>query len=244
MHDNAVVVVVGLGEVGKPLLSILRRAYDCIGVDVTPLDLGRRCSVLHICYPFQINDFVGTTFNYVSLYDPELVIINSTVAPNTSRELQSHLPNHHVVYSPIRGKHAKMESDLMRYTKFVAAFHQDALEAAVRHFATAGFKTDTFRTPEIAELSKLLETTYFGILIAWAQEMERFAAEYGATFDEVNRYMEEINFLPSHIFPGVIGGHCVMPNLSILRATFNSRFLAAIVESNTVKQEEALTSAA
>jgi UDP-N-acetyl-D-mannosaminuronate dehydrogenase len=244
MVNNPVVVVVGLGEVGQPLLSILTKTYECVAVDLRPVTLERHCSVLHICYPFQINDFVGTTVNYALLYDPDLVVINTTVAPNTSRELQSQLRNHHVVYSPIRGKHATMESDLLRYTKFVAGFNQGAIDSAVRHFVKAGFTTDTIRTPEIAELSKLLETTYFGMLIAWTQEMERFAAQYGARFEEVNRFIEEISFLPGHIFPGVIGGHCVMPNLSILRTIVDSPFLAALEESNTLKQQATLTSAA
>ena len=244
MPDNSVVVVAGLGEVGKPLLSILQRTYECVGVDVTPVDLERSCSVLHICYPFQLKDFIATTVNYVLKYDPRLVIINSTVAPNTTRIIQSHLPHHHVIYSPIRGKHARMESDLLHYTKFVAGFHQEALESALRHLATAGFTTDTFQTPEIAELSKLLETTYFGVLIAWAQEMERFAAQYGASFEEVNRFIEEISFLPGHIFPGVIGGHCVMPNLSILKTVVESPFLVALEESNNLKQQGLLTRAA
>ena len=112
---------------------------------------------------------------------------------------------------------------------------------AQRHLRDAGFQTDTFPTPDIAELSKLLETTYFGVLIGWAQEVERLAAQYDGSYDDVVSFIKEVDFLPSHIFPGVIGGHCVMPNIAILRQHVNSDFLEAVVNSNEAKAQEKLT---
>jgi len=131
-----------------------------------------------------------------------------------------------------------MENDMLRYAKFVAGSDAGAVQQALRHFERAGFQPNSFRTPEIAELSKLIETSWLGVLIAWAQEVERFAARYGASFEEVNAYVKEVDFLPSHVFPGYIGGHCVMPNIAILRTQFQSALLDAIVESNRAKQME------
>ncbi len=93
-------------------------------------------------------------------------------------------------------------------------------------------------SPELGELAKLLETTYLGILIAWAQEVERLAAHYGGKFEDVNAFVEEIDFLPSGIFPGRIGGHCVMPNIAILRTQLKSKFLDTVVESNETKEQQ------
>ena len=105
-----------------------------------------------------------------------------------------------------------------------------------QHFARAGFQTATFCTPEIAELSKLVETTWLGVLVGWAQEVERMAAQYGGSYEEMNAFTKEIDFLPSHVFPGHIGGHCVMANIAILRDRFPCKFLDAVVESNQAKQ--------
>jgi UDP-N-acetyl-D-mannosaminuronate dehydrogenase len=243
MNQNQLVAVVGLGEIGKPLLSILSRHYECVGIDVQSVTLDRSCSVLHVCYPFQIPDFIGTTVAYINKYNPELAVINNTVAPGTTERVQSRVPCTRVVYSPVRGKHAKMEADLMYYKKFVAGSDPAAVEMAVRHFSGAGFKTDTFPSSEVGELSKLLETTYLAVLIAWAQEVERLAAQCGGSFDEVNRFIEEISFLPCHIFPGVIGGHCVMPNIAILKTQFQSEFLLAVEHSNELKRQESLEAA-
>lgn len=236
MSDNSVVLVIGMGEVGSPLARILSKRYECVGVDVEPADIDRPCSVLHVCYPFQIRDFAGTTLSYCRKYRPSLVIINSTVAPGTTRQIQMVLGDTPVAYSPVRGKHARMEAEMLRYKKFVAACTASTASQAAAHFAEAGFQTATFRTPEIAEISKLVETTALGALIAWAQEVERLAAYYDANFDEVNAFIKEIDFLPSNIFPGHIGGHCVMPNIALLQTRFQSKLLEAIVDSNNRKQ--------
>jgi len=236
MISKGLVVILGLGEIGRPLLKILSQSSECIGVDKEPVDISRPCSILHICYPYQIEDFVGATIAYIEKYQPALTIVNSTVPPGTTRQIQVGAGSSAVVYSPVRGKHTRMQEDLLRYKKFVAGFRSHDTELAKQHFAKAGFQTDTFRTPEIAELSKLLETTWLGVLVGWSQEVERLAGQVGGSYEEVNTFLREINFLPSHIFPGVIGGHCVMPNISLLRECFDSKYLDAVVESNEAKQ--------
>jgi len=236
MTMDDLVVVVGQGEIGRPLFELLSRSYKCVGVDLAPVDITGPCSVLHICYPYQIEDFQGTTVTYVKKYQPSLVIINSTVAPGTTRKIQARVRSCPVVYSPIRGKHARMKEDLLHYKKFVGGLRQQDTKLGLQHFAEAGFKTDSFRSPEVGELSKLLETTWLGVLVGWAQEVERLASRHEASFEEVNSFIEEISYLPSHIFPGVIGGHCVMPNISILRQYVDSKYLDAVVESNDTKK--------
>jgi UDP-N-acetyl-D-mannosaminuronate dehydrogenase len=237
MPDDKSVVVVGMGEVGTPLHAILAKVYPCIAVDIDPVSVEVSCSVLHICYPYQIEDFIGTSASYIQQYRPELTIINSTIPPGTTRQVQ-HASETSVAYSPVRGKHIRMQQELLRYKKFVAGCDSRATEQAARHFANAGFKTATFRTPEVGELSKLLETTWLGVLVGWAQEVERLASYYGASYQEVNSFIKEIDFLPSHVFPGFIGGHCIVPNIDLLRRKFQSHFLTAVIESNERKLQE------
>jgi UDP-glucose/GDP-mannose dehydrogenase family protein len=230
-----VVIVVGMGEVGGPLARILSQSFRCVEVDALPVSIAESCSILHICYPYKGTEFVPTTIQYIQKYRPLLTIINSTVAPGTSRTVWEASGGQLLAYSPVRGKHARMEQDLIRYRKFVAGCNLRSTELALTHFKEAGLKTGSFRTPEVAELSKLLETTYLGVLVGWAQEMERCASRFSATFDEVNEFIREIDFLPSHVFPGHIGGHCVIPNIDILRQHFSSSFFEAVIESNDLK---------
>lgn len=236
--QHGVVVVAGLGEVGRPLLDVLSSSYRCIGKDLEPLAVRERVAALHVCYPYRGEEFVRTTADYVQEFRPALTIIHSTVVPGTTRAVEA-AAKQPVVYSPVRGKHVRMRAELRAYTKFVAAANAAAARSAAKHLAAAGMRTEIFGMPDALELAKLLETTYFGLLIAWAQEMDRYCAASGATYDEVMRFMREIDYLPPVVFrPGFIGGHCVMPNASLLERVLPSGFVAAIRASNEQKRRE------
>jgi UDP-N-acetyl-D-mannosaminuronate dehydrogenase len=228
------VVVVGLGEVGRPLFELVSAKHPCIGVDISPVETPGECAVLHICYPFS-DSFVRTATRYIEDNGPALTIINSTVSPGTTRAIHK-IVRRPIVYSPIRGKHFKMKHDLLHYTKFIGGIDANSAAQAARHFESLGMKTKVVRSAEAAELAKLTETTYFGLLIGWAQELERFCSTFNANYDDVTAFFTEIPFLPPVKYtPGVIGGHCVMPNINILLRTFQSDFLDAIVRSNELK---------
>lgn len=237
MANKQKVVVAGLGEIGKPLYDLLGRHHEVFGVDLAPFEPVTGVDVLHVCYPFQIDDFVGETARYVSLFRPELTVINSTVSIGTTRRI-AEVTGTAVVNSPIRGKHARMLDELLFYTKFIGALDAETGRKAQEHFESAGMKTKVLSTPEASELAKLTETTYFGLLIAWAQELERYCDQTGADYDEVVSIYEEIGYLPRvKFFPGVIGGHCVMPNIEILKGIAKSDLLDMIQNSNRLKVE-------
>lgn len=232
------VVVAGLGEIGKPLLDVVRKHHDAVGVDVSPpVEQIARVDVLHICYPFEIKDFIGETARYIGLFGPALTIINSTVAIGTTRAVAERT-GAAVVHSPVRGKHVCMLDELYRYAKFVGPIDQAAGEQAARHFESVGLKTKVLASPEATELAKLSETTYFGLLIAWAQELERYCDHSGQDYQEIISFYDEIKFFPPvQYFPGVIGGHCVMPNIEILSKFRQSVILETIQASNRMKVE-------
>lgn len=231
------VVVAGLGEIGKPLCELLSKNYDVVGVDISPVGSIDAVDILHVCYPFQIKDFVGETARYIGLFKPALTIVNSTVSIGTTRAIAERT-GAVVVNSPVRGKHARMLDELRMYTKFVGAIDPRAGEQAADHFESVGLKVKVLSSPEATELAKLTETTYFGLMIAWAQEIERYCDRSGQDYEEVISFYDEIKYLPPvKYFPGVIGGHCVMPNINILSKYEHSVLLEAIQASNEMKVE-------
>ena len=234
---NEIITIVGLGEVGKPLFEIIKTQHEVFGVDIDLAAPLNRCDVMHICFPFSGRKFIGQVVDYIRRYQPALTIINSTVAPGTTRRIadESGRP---VVNSPVRGKHARMREEMLHYTKFIGALDPESGARAAQHFESVGMKTKVLGSPEATEIAKLTETTYFGVMIAWAQEVERYCREVGASYDEVVSFYEEVKFFPPvKYFPGLIGGHCVMPNIAILRQQFPSGLLEAIMKSNTLKQK-------
>ena len=233
---EAPVLVVGLGEVGGPLLQILRKAHRAVGRDIEDRAF-EGVQVLHLCYPYT-PDFISAACRYVSLYEPAVVVVNSTVVPGTTREIQEKTGTS-AVYSPVRGKHARMTEEIRHYRKFVAGTSSPAVTLVEDHFAAAGVTTQRMSSPEALELAKLLETTYFGVLVAWAQEMDRFADAVDTDYWETIDFFEEIDFLPPVSFqPGYIGGHCVMPNLELLEQVRHSPFIDVMRESNCRRARE------
>ena len=233
------VIVVGLGEVGKPLMEIVRTKHETFGIDIDSPAPVSQCDIMHICFPFQGEKFTGQVVHYIHQYRPALSIINSTVAPGTTRSIALESGTA-VVNSPVRGKHARMQAEMLHYTKFIGALDRESGQRAVEHFEGLGMKTKLVGSPEATEIAKLTETTYFGLMIAWAQEIERYCVKLGINYDEVVSFYDEIKFFPPvRYFPGVIGGHCVMPNIDILLQKFPSGLLQAIVQSNELKQKNA-----
>ena len=231
------VVVAGLGEVGKPLFDLLSTEHDVIGVDISTPERIEKADILHVCFPFQIKDFIGEAARYIDLFRPALTVVNSTVAIGTTRAIAERT-GATVVNSPVRGKHARMLEELSLYTKFVGATDPAAGERAARHFESVGLRTKVLSSPEATELAKLTETTYFGLMIAWAQEVERYCDQSGQSYQEVVSFYDEIKFFPPiKYFPGVIGGHCVMPNIALLSKYTGSMLLDAIQVSNEMKIE-------
>ncbi len=233
-------LVIGLGEIGRPLFELVHATGAPVhGIDVEPGVVPGPVAIMHLCYPFEIpGGFVATSVSYAEKYAPEVIVVNSTVVPGTTREI-ARRTGRPAVYSPVRGKHTKMSSELLRYTKFVAAQEPEAARRVEEHFRAAGVKTESMAPPEALELAKLLETTYFALLIAWAQEMNRFGERLGADYPEMARFFAEVDYLPRHVFvPGFIGGHCVLPNIALLKKHFSSAVLDAVLDSNERRARE------
>lgn len=232
-------LVVGLGEVGKPLARVLESNGPVLRHDLEPVAIDDPIGIMHICFPFRRQDaFCQAVDEYARRFGPELIIVNSTVIPGTTRMIER-TTGIDTCYSPVRGKHIEMEAALRSYRKFIAGSSMPAVERAEAHFRDAGMETERMSSPEALELAKLAETTYFGVLIAFAQELNRYAASAGVDYAELPNFFKEINFLPrSSYYPGFIGGHCVIPNINLLLQMADSPLLQAVLGSNARRAGE------
>jgi UDP-glucose 6-dehydrogenase len=236
---NANTLVVGLGEVGSALSQVLRRTGRVLEHDIERCEFDDPIGVMHLCIPFTRQaDFEATALSYIQRFKPELTIINSTVVPGTSRAIAGRAKTP-IAYSPVRGKHIRMAEDLLKYRKFVAGSDEHTADRAAEHFRAAGMTTQCISKLETLELAKLGETTYFGVLIAFAQELNRYAGKVDGDYAEALDFFEEVDFLPNtKYFPGFIGGHCVIPNIDLMRTIASSPMLEAVLESNRRRVEE------
>ena len=231
-------LVVGLGETGRPLFNILKNTYpDTAGIDSNLSNINiedvNSCTYLHICIPGSINKFKDIVKNYCDDFTPDAVIIHSTVPVGTC----SSLDHPAVFHSPINGKHLRMEEDMLENPKFLSG-HNLELGGKIREmFIKTGIpEIILFNDSRITELGKLMTTTLFGYLIAWEQEVKRICDLYNVPREDVRqlwtRFADCPDFRIDNKYPGIIGGHCVLPNIEILRDDYNSNLLEWIIKSN------------
>jgi UDP-N-acetyl-D-mannosaminuronate dehydrogenase len=232
--ERGKVLVVGVGEVGRALAAVLERGFRVLRHDIEPRLFTEPISVMHLCFPFTQRDtYEPIALSYIERFKPQLTIINSTVTPGTTRSIARAAKGAKVAFSPVRGKHARMAEDLLHYTKFIAAPDPATAARAEKHFQRLGMKTRRMTNLETLELAKLAETTYFGLLIVYAQELNRWAETVGGDYGEAIGFFDEIDFLPHGSYhPGFIGGHCVIPNIKLLQQVTSSRLLNALLDSN------------
>ena len=85
------------------------------------------------------------------------------------------------------------------------------------------------------------ETTYRAWMITCFQEMHRISRHFEADFDNAVDFLEDTHRVRIDrpvMFPGVIGGHCMVPNIELLLESYDSEFLCLILESNEKRKAE------
>jgi len=225
-------VVAGLGEIGRPIFTLISQQIPSIGYDIIKNLKNDKSikkysnydtSFLHICIPFN-QSFATNIFKLNKKFQPKCIIIHSTISPYTTKKIQSKL-SIPVIYSPTRGVHKRMLSDLKRYTKFFALEKnapkkQWASKTFSTIFKKCGVKTKKMSDPVTLELAKIVvDTSYYGWLINYAQLSNVITKKHNVDYDEMWSFSEEIHKNLGNrpkMFPGYIGGHCVIPNLELI----------------------------
>ena len=224
-------IVVGLGEIGFPIYRIISKVFPTYGYDKNT-DLLPKTNkkfefhstrFLHVCIPYNKN-FVFNVIKLNKKFLPDAIVIHSTIKPGTTGNIQKKL-SIPVIYSATRGVHKRMLSDLKKYTKFFA-FDKTIPNSIVSSrlytqlMKKSGIKTKKMSNTVTLELSKIIcDTSYYGWLINYAQISKIITDKFSVDYDEMWSFSDEIHkFLGNRpkLFPGFIGGHCVIPNLELL----------------------------
>jgi hypothetical protein len=226
-------VVAGLGEIGTPLLQLISKMVLVTGYDINQKLMDKKqfdkydnleTCFLHICIPFT-EKFISNVLSLYHKFKPEGIVIHGTISPGTTHVLQSKIPIP-IIYSATRGVHKRMFYDLKRYTKFYAIEPNAprkkwASSSYAKLMKKCGVKTKRMSNPITLELAKIVvDTSYYGWLINYAQLSNMIAIKNKVDYDEMWSFADEIHKLLGNrpkMFPGFIGGHCVIPNLDLIK---------------------------
>ena len=224
-------IVCGLGEIGLPIYKIISKVFSVQGYDIDSSLIPKsrnnfdsyKVRFLHICIPFNKN-FIQNVMKLDKKFSPESIVIHSTIKPGTTTSLQKKLKIP-VIFSATRGVHKRMQSDLKKYTKFFALQNKNSSsKLASSNFSQlmkkSKIKSKQMSNPITLELAKIIcDTSYYGWLINYAQMSKIIAEKHNVDYDEMWSFSDEIHkFLGNRpkMFPGFIGGHCVIPNLELI----------------------------
>ena len=222
-------IVLGMGEVGETLFGLLEeRNFDCVGIDIE----SSKCKnysenqtienpeYLHVCLPGELTEFIDITLSWIpKLEGLKAIIVHSTVKPGTTKSIQekSSVP---VLFSPVRGVHRRFLNDIKKYTKFFASDDNEVNSEIKSDLEKRFQKVDWMSTTKTGELAKILvDTSYYGWLINYAQITKMICEKEGIDFDEMWKFADEIHENLGNrpkMYPGIIGGHCVIPNLNLI----------------------------
>ncbi len=228
-------LIIGAGQVGTSLKEVLSTHYDVVIRDLDDLQV-EDVKVLHICYPDH-EGFAENTNKYVEQYKPELTIIHSSIPVGTTADCGDDF-----VYSPVRGRHPYLATEMKKFTKFVASKNSLTAQRALIYFESCGWPVTLVDKPESLEFFKVLSNVHMGLEIAWRQEVERMCQHFGIKPGEYERWEKtyrdgylktsDYNLIRSLMKPDPIGGHCILPCTEILLSQYKSRLCEFILESN------------
>ena len=223
-------LVIGLGEIGLPIFKLLSRKIPTEGFDKNPeLNIQKsstknyKICFIHICIPFN-KSFINEVLKLEKKFKPRGIVIHSTISPHTTEKLQKKL-DVPVIYSATRGIHKRMLHDLKRYVKFYSVYEyvpnsKDLTKKFETRLKKCNIKFQKMSDPLTLELAKIIcDTSYYGWLINYAQISKTITEKENVDYDEMWTFSDEIHkFLGNRpkLFPGFIGGHCVIPNLDLI----------------------------
>ena len=222
-------IILGMGEVGETLFDLLvDRKFDCVGIDLdnskcknySENQVIQNPQYLHVCLPGELEKFTNIVIEWVDkIKNVQVVVIHSTVKPGTTKSIQEKL-SIPILFSPIRGVHRRFLDDIKKYTKFIS-FDGTEIDSKIKKDLENRFeKVDWMSTTKTAELAKILvDTTYYGWLINYAQITKMICEKENIDFEEMWKFADEIHENLGNrpkMFPGIIGGHCVIPNLNLV----------------------------
>jgi len=244
-------MIVGYGEIGQSIHRLyegkLKTDYTIItkdSNDVIEIDGIRYCGsaandimraytidIMHVCIPYtEFYNFVDTCVKYAKKYEPDIIIIHSTVAQGTTDAIQDQISGiSEVVHSPIMGKHPNLTESIKTFRKIIGSNNFLVAQTVAAHFQSLGIESEIFESTYESELAKLFSTTYYGTLIRYMQEVYKHCKELNVDFDQVyvrtnqiynegyTKLGEERFVRPILSYTGRgVGGHCVLENAVIL----------------------------
>jgi UDP-N-acetyl-D-glucosamine dehydrogenase len=186
-------------------------------------DLGS-CDAVIICVPTPLTNSREPDLSYMVdaatslaavLEDGQLVVLESTTYPGTTRErlrpiLEESGKDFHLAFSPERIDPGRTDFTIRTTPKVVGGVDEESTKRAAELYKLVCDKVIEVSSPDAAELSKLLENIFRSVNIALVNEMAMLCERLGIDVWEVidAAASKPFGFMRFDPGPGM-GGHCL-----------------------------------
>lgn len=191
-------------------------------------ELIRESQVVIICVPTPLNSqnlpdlshLEQAISNFARFMKPEtLVIVESTIAPTTTREFVYPLIKKHsgldedkffLAYSPERIDPLNKDWTLSTTPKLVSAINSESMSKAVNFYENFFEQIVRCSSLEIAEMSKVLENSFRLVNISFLNEISILCHRLNIEVSEVINVANTKPYGFMAFYPGLgVGGHCI-----------------------------------
>ncbi len=255
------VVVLGLGNIGLPILRHLSKVYlKASGFDISETAIahaiqnGFRASAQlewASIYVIAVNTWyhngysdmsaVENCVQKISLINPKaLVCFESTLSVGTCRRLSRKYNLKYAAVCP----HRWWKQDQANYgvvqTRVLGALSRESYDKAIKFYCDLRIPTVVVSCPEVAEASKLAENTYYYLRIAYAQELKLMCNCNKIEFAELRRAVNtKWNVDMAEAMSG-IGGECLPKDIQFLIESCQSTSLLKGAVASDIQYRKSL----
>jgi hypothetical protein len=212
--------------------------------------------VVHVCYSINKLQEIYDITDYVR--DDGVIVIDATINVGFAGSIQGALTDEGhkqlLLHSPVRGRHPNMVDGLKKYVKFVGPADPSRITEAANfcrdYYTKLGIKWQLLSSADNAAAGKLFDTTWYLTQITFANQVAMYCAQKNLNFNEVyNRFQETgdtgrkfevvdgraicMKFVPRPVMvPGAIGGHCLLPNLELIKGNISPAYYSWVKQMN------------
>jgi UDP-N-acetyl-D-mannosaminuronic acid dehydrogenase len=235
------ICVMGLGNVGMPVVQHIAKVYkQTHGYDIAQEAVnsakkqGIHASTELVCadiYVITVNTWhrngypdmsaIEDCIKRASNLNPNaLICFESTLAKGTARTLSKKYNLNNMAVCPHRWWKQEEDKYGVVQLRVLGVLNEESQKKARIFYDSLGIPLHLVSSVEIAELSKLVENTYYYLRIAYAEELKTLCEENMVNFDELREAVNtKWNVDMAEARDG-IGGECLPKDIQLLISTY------------------------
>lgn len=234
-----IIGIIGQGFVGNAIFQKFKNYFNVLTFDLdntkcnsTEEEVIEKSEVIFVCLPTPMNEdgscnidiVIGVIKKINETTKDKIVVIKSTIPPNTTNKLNSIYENITVAFNPEFLTERNAVNDYENQSRIILGGPRPATTKLKQVFSKVFPKAEIIKTDSThAEMVKYLTNTFLSVKVSFANEIYQLCDKLNIDYDKVVEYATHDERLgqshwsvPGHDNDYGFGGHCFPKDLSAL----------------------------